>query len=103
MEEQAQAHISAVIKVRKQDVAFYFFWQLKWFFIHSSFFKGNVQKYTILDEVVISQLADDTIIFLRGLEQIPNILELLNRFSKASGLTLNLFNNWIINNTNYYR
>uniref|UniRef100_A0A3Q3ASU9 Reverse transcriptase domain-containing protein n=1 Tax=Kryptolebias marmoratus TaxID=37003 RepID=A0A3Q3ASU9_KRYMA len=40
--------------------------------------------------IIISQLADDTTIFLKNLDQTPKVLELINTFSKASGLTLNL-------------
>lgn len=40
--------------------------------------------------VVISQLADDTTIFMKQLSEVPKILETIHSFSKASGLKLNL-------------
>uniref|UniRef100_A0A1A8EWE2 Reverse transcriptase domain-containing protein n=1 Tax=Nothobranchius korthausae TaxID=1143690 RepID=A0A1A8EWE2_9TELE len=40
--------------------------------------------------VIISQLADDTTIFMKHLTETPKIIEALNMFSQASGLTLNL-------------
>lgn len=39
---------------------------------------------------MITQLADDTALFLEGSLQIPTALHILQRFSKASGLHLNL-------------
>uniref|UniRef100_A0A669EBX3 Reverse transcriptase domain-containing protein n=1 Tax=Oreochromis niloticus TaxID=8128 RepID=A0A669EBX3_ORENI len=41
-------------------------------------------------ELSISQLADDTTIFLNNLNEIPKILQIIETFSKASGLKLNL-------------
>uniref|UniRef100_A0A8C6M3H9 Reverse transcriptase domain-containing protein n=1 Tax=Nothobranchius furzeri TaxID=105023 RepID=A0A8C6M3H9_NOTFU len=41
-------------------------------------------------EVVISQLADDTTIFLKNANQVSIALKILDDFSKASGLILNL-------------
>jgi len=41
-------------------------------------------------EVFISQLADDTTLFLRDASQIPLAINCINLFSKASGLNLNL-------------
>uniref|UniRef100_A0A3Q2ZDV5 Reverse transcriptase domain-containing protein n=1 Tax=Kryptolebias marmoratus TaxID=37003 RepID=A0A3Q2ZDV5_KRYMA len=41
-------------------------------------------------EFSISQLADDTTLFLKNLNEIPKILNLIEIFSKASGLKLNL-------------
>ena len=40
--------------------------------------------------LIISQLADDTTIFLKNKEQIPLALDTIKRFSQASGLHLNL-------------
>lgn len=48
-------------------------------------------KISVLDkELSISQLADDTTIFLNNLNEIPKILQIIEQFSKASGLKLNL-------------
>jgi len=41
-------------------------------------------------ELLTSQLADDTTLFLRDAEQIPAAINLVSHFSKASGLKLNL-------------
>lgn len=41
-------------------------------------------------EVVISQLADDTVLFLKDASQIATAIEILEPFSKASGLCLNI-------------
>lgn len=41
-------------------------------------------------QLAISQLADDTTIFMKNTEQIPKVLNTINFFSKASGLKLNL-------------
>lgn len=40
--------------------------------------------------ITISQLADDTTLFLKNADQIPLALQAINHFSKASGLQLNL-------------
>ncbi|MCU7801185.1 MAG: reverse transcriptase family protein, partial [gamma proteobacterium symbiont of Lucinoma myriamae] len=40
-------------------------------------------------EIKLTQLADDTTIFLESENDIPNLLEEIKRFSKASGLNLN--------------
>ena len=40
--------------------------------------------------IILSQLADDTTIFLRNASQIPPAIELIRGFSQASGLKLNL-------------
>lgn len=40
--------------------------------------------------VMISQLADDTTIFMKQLSEVPKILQMIHIFSKASGLKLNL-------------
>lgn len=40
--------------------------------------------------IILSQLADDTTIFLRNASQIPLAIELIRGFSQASGLKLNL-------------
>uniref|UniRef100_A0A669D202 Reverse transcriptase domain-containing protein n=1 Tax=Oreochromis niloticus TaxID=8128 RepID=A0A669D202_ORENI len=50
-----------------------------------------VQGITIADkELVISQLADDTTLFLKNANQIPPALSVIRDFSEASGLCLNL-------------
>lgn len=41
-------------------------------------------------QLIISQLADDTTLFLKNKTQIPLSLQIINNFSKASGLKLNL-------------
>lgn len=41
-------------------------------------------------QIIISQLADDTTLFLKNEEQIPLALRSINQFSKASGLQLNV-------------
>uniref|UniRef100_A0A3B3HE69 Reverse transcriptase domain-containing protein n=1 Tax=Oryzias latipes TaxID=8090 RepID=A0A3B3HE69_ORYLA len=52
---------------------------------------SNVQGITIAGkELIISQLADDTTLFLKNSSQIPLILDVINIFSQTSGLTLNL-------------
>ncbi len=40
--------------------------------------------------LIISQLADDTTLFLKDATQVPQALNVLSTFSKASGLHLNL-------------
>jgi len=42
------------------------------------------------DQIRISQLADNTSILLKNLDQTPSVIKWFNTFSKASGLTLNL-------------
>lgn len=41
-------------------------------------------------DIFISQLADDTTLFLKDASQIPIALNIINEFSKASGLCLNI-------------
>uniref|UniRef100_A0A3Q3BIJ9 Reverse transcriptase domain-containing protein n=1 Tax=Kryptolebias marmoratus TaxID=37003 RepID=A0A3Q3BIJ9_KRYMA len=41
-------------------------------------------------EIIISQLADDTTLFLKNSSQIPLSIDLINSFSAASGLCLNI-------------
>ena len=41
-------------------------------------------------DIIISQLADDTIIFLKNASQIPVAIHVINHFSEASGLCLNI-------------
>ncbi len=51
----------------------------------------DFENLTVLGrQLEISQLADDTTIFMKNTEQIPKILNTINFFSKASGLKLNL-------------
>lgn len=40
--------------------------------------------------LVVSQLADDTTLFLKNAAQIPKALKIISSFSEASGLKLNL-------------
>lgn len=40
--------------------------------------------------VIISQLADDTTLFLKYSSQVPLAIDIIEAFSKASGLRLNL-------------
>uniref|UniRef100_A0A8C7XSJ8 Reverse transcriptase domain-containing protein n=1 Tax=Oryzias sinensis TaxID=183150 RepID=A0A8C7XSJ8_9TELE len=40
--------------------------------------------------ILISQLADDTTLFLKNSSQVPRVLQVIETFSKASGLYLNL-------------
>lgn len=41
-------------------------------------------------DIIISQLADDTALFLKDQHQIPVALKVIDAFSKASGLYLNI-------------
>ena len=51
---------------------------------------SDIARLKVFDEqIIISQLADDTTIFVKNLEQIPKVFDLINTLSKASGLTLN--------------
>lgn len=53
--------------------------------------KSDFDKLAILGkQLTISQLADDTAIFMKNSDQLPKILDSVNFFSKASGLRLNL-------------
>lgn len=52
---------------------------------------NDIKKLNVLGtEIVISQLADDTTIFLKDRYQISTTIANIEKFSKASGLTLNL-------------
>ena len=52
---------------------------------------SNIEPLRVFDtQLVISQLADDTTLFLRNIEQIPQAIQTINFFTKASGLQLNL-------------
>ncbi len=52
---------------------------------------SNLQGISIADRtILISQLADDTTLFLRESSQIPIAIDIIKQFSKASGLSLNL-------------
>lgn len=42
------------------------------------------------NEIIISQLADDTTLFFKNEDQIPVALQTIDFFSKASGLKLNI-------------
>lgn len=42
------------------------------------------------DSIVISQLADDKALILKNADQVPKTLQIINNFSNASGLCLNL-------------
>jgi len=51
----------------------------------------NILGLKIFDgEIKISQLADDTDLFLRDKSQVKTALECISKFSKSSGLMLNL-------------
>lgn len=51
----------------------------------------NIQGLTIFNRVVkISQLADDTVLFLKDKPQIQTALQVTGEFSEASGLKLNI-------------
>ncbi len=51
----------------------------------------NIKGLKIFDrEIKISQLADDTTLFLRDKNQVKTALECICKFSKSSGLMLNL-------------
>lgn len=51
---------------------------------------SNIEGIQIIDRtILISQLADDTCIFLKDKRQVPIILEALKLFSHASGLSVN--------------
>lgn len=43
-------------------------------------------------EIKCCQLADDTAIFLKDISQVKKVIECLNIFSRASGLSLNVKN-----------
>ena len=52
---------------------------------------SHIEGLNVMDrQIVISQLADDTTLFLKSEDQIPLALQSINQFSKASGLQLNL-------------
>ncbi len=52
--------------------------------------KSDVEKLSVFDShLVVSQLADDTTLFLKNVEQVPKAIETTDLFSKASGLKLN--------------
>lgn len=51
----------------------------------------HIEGINVLDRhIIISQLADDTNLFLKNEDQIPLALQSINQFSRASGLQLNL-------------
>jgi len=48
---------------------------------------SDFEKLTVLDnQLTISQLADDTTIFMKDSNQIPKVLHIIDFFSKVSGL-----------------
>lgn len=52
---------------------------------------SNLQGISIAEKtVIISQLADDTTLFLKDSSQVPLAIDIIEAFSKASGLRLNL-------------
>lgn len=52
---------------------------------------SHIEGLNMMDrQIIISQLADDTTLFLKNEEQIPLALQFINQFSKASGLQLNM-------------
>ncbi len=59
--------------------------------LSSSLSSSALQGITVANKyILISQLADDTTLFLKDKSQIPVAIELIKCFSKASGLKLNL-------------
>ncbi len=46
--------------------------------------------HTVNQEIIISQLADDTTLFLKNSSQVPIAIKTIELFSAASGLCLNL-------------
>lgn len=52
---------------------------------------SHIEGLTVMGErIIISQLADDTTLFLKDEDQIPLALQVIDHFSKASGLQLNI-------------
>ncbi len=52
---------------------------------------SNFDKLNVFGrQIVLSQLADDTVIFLRDQYQIDKVIQFICLFSKASGLYLNI-------------
>ena len=52
---------------------------------------SHIEGLMVVDrQIIISQLADDTTLFLKNEDQIPLALQSINQFSRASGLQLNL-------------
>jgi len=52
---------------------------------------SSIEKLNVFgQEIILSQLADDTTLFLKGLDQVPKVIEIVNYFSKFSGLKLNI-------------
>ncbi len=52
---------------------------------------SDIEQLKIFDDsIVISQLADDTVLFLKNIDQVPKTLQIINNFSNALGLCLNL-------------
>lgn len=59
--------------------------------LSSLILESDVQGITVAGrEITISQVADDTTLFLKDPAQIPKAINLVNQFSKASGLCLNI-------------
>ena len=51
----------------------------------------NIQGLTIFSKQLrLTQLADDTVLFLKDKDQLPAVLQLVGAFSDASGLKLNV-------------
>lgn len=51
----------------------------------------NIQGITVFNKQIrLTQLADDTVLFLKNKEQLPAALQIVNTFSVASGLMLNV-------------
>ncbi len=69
---------------------------LIYFFLVSQIFTSYISNrclhgISIADkQIFISQLADDTTLFLQDANQVPLALKYIQQFSKASGLFLNL-------------
>lgn len=60
-------------------------------FLNLQIQNSHIKGLSIADrEIKISQLADDTVLFLKNTTQIPVAINAVQAFSKASGLTLNV-------------
>uniref|UniRef100_A0A3P9L5I7 Reverse transcriptase domain-containing protein n=1 Tax=Oryzias latipes TaxID=8090 RepID=A0A3P9L5I7_ORYLA len=53
--------------------------------------ENNIHGISVADKhILISQVADDTTLFLKNSDQIPVVINLIHKFSEASGLKLNI-------------
>jgi len=52
---------------------------------------SSIEKWNVFGhEIILSHLADDTTLFLKGLDQVPKVIGIVNYFSKFSGLNVKL-------------